>query len=47
VPLEDEGALPITDMELKPTAAAALMGLKRSPDAGYSTPAATGIPMKL
>ncbi len=28
-------------------AAAAMMGLKSSPNAGYSTPAATGIPMTL
>ncbi len=40
-------ALPITDTELKLMAAAAMMGLNSSPNAGYSTPAATGIPMTL
>jgi hypothetical protein len=38
---------PITDTELKLMAAAAMVGLKRSPNAGYSTPAASGIPTTL
>jgi hypothetical protein len=39
--------LAITDTELKLMAAAAMTGLKRSPNAGYNAPAATGIPMTL
>ena len=40
-------AFPITETELKLIAAAAMMGLRRMPKAGYSAPAATGIPMTL
>jgi len=37
----------ITDTELKLIAAAAMIGLRRSPKNGYSTPAATGTPSTL
>jgi hypothetical protein len=37
----------ITDTELRLIAAAATMGLKRSPNAGYRTPAASGMPSTL
>ncbi len=40
-------ALPMTDTELNVIAALAMMGLSRSPNAGYSTPAATGTPSTL
>jgi hypothetical protein len=45
--IRSRSALPITETELKLIAAAAMMGLKRIPKAGYSTPAATGIPTTL
>ena len=37
----------ITETELKVMAAAAKMGLNRTPRAGYRTPAATGTPNAL
>ena len=40
-------ALLITDTELKLIAAAAMIGLSRIPNAGYSTPAAIGTPTPL
>ena len=40
-------ALPITETELRLMAAAAIIGLSRSPNTGYSTPAATGTPSVL
>ena len=40
-------ALVTTHTELRLMAAAAIMGLSVTPSAGYSTPAATGIPMAL
>ncbi len=40
-------ALPITETELKLMAAAAIIGLSRSPKTGYSTLAAIGTPMLL
>ena len=40
-------AFPITDTELKLIAAAAMMGLKSHPNAGYRTPAAIGTPAAL
>ena len=40
-------ALPMTDTELNVIAALAMMGLSSSPNAGYSTPAATGTPSTL
>ena len=40
-------ALPMTDTELSAIAALAMMGLSRMPSQGYSTPAATGMPMTL
>ncbi len=45
--IRSRSALPITEKELKLMAAAAMMGLKRMPKAGYNTPAATGIPTTL
>ncbi len=45
--LRRRNAFPITETELRLMAAAAMMGLKRMPKAGYSTPAATGIPTTL
>src|SRR5688500_5551024 len=40
-------ALPMTDTELKLIAAAAIIGDSSTPNSGYSTPAATGIPAAL
>ncbi len=40
-------AFVITDTELKLIAAAAMMGLSRMPNLGYSTPAAIGTPTEL
>jgi hypothetical protein len=40
-------ALAITETELKLIAAAAIIGLSRSPKNGYRTPAATGTPTML
>jgi hypothetical protein len=40
-------ALPITDTELKLMAAAAIIGLRSKPNAGKSTPAASGTPTTL
>ena len=40
-------AFPMTDTELKLIAAAAIMGLRRSPKIGYRTPAAIGTPRAL
>ncbi len=40
-------ALPITDTELSDIASAAITGESRMPNAGYSTPAATGTPTAL
>jgi hypothetical protein len=40
-------ALVITDTELKLMAAAAMIGLSRIPNLGYSTPAAIGTPTEL
>ena len=40
-------AFPITETELKLIAAAPIIGFKRSPNAGYNTPAATGTPIAL
>src|SRR3569833_1631134 len=40
-------ALPITDTELRLIAAAAMMGLRSTPNTGYSAPAAIGIPITL
>ena len=40
-------ALPMTDTELRLMAAAAIMGLKSSPKAGYSVAAAIGMQITL
>ncbi len=40
-------ALVITETELRAIAALAIIGLRTMPNVGYSTPAATGTPMKL
>lgn len=40
-------ALPMTDIELKLIAAAAIMGFNNNPVKGYSTPAAIGIEIVL
>ena len=40
-------ALPITESELKLMAAAAIIGLRSKPNAGKSTPAASGTPTTL
>jgi len=40
-------AFAITDTELSDIASAAMVGLRRIPNAGYSTPAAMGIPITL
>lgn len=40
-------ALAMTDTELKVIAALAMIGLSNNPNAGYSTPAATGTPSTL
>ncbi len=40
-------ALVITETELNVIAAAAMIGLRSSPKNGYSTPAATGMPIEL
>ena len=40
-------AFDITDTELNVIAAAAIIGFNRMPNAGYSTPAASGIPSAL
>ena len=40
-------ALDTTHTELRLMAAAAIMGFRVMPRAGYSTPAATGMPMEL
>src|SRR6185437_6608818 len=40
-------ALPITDTDESDIARAAMTGLSRMPNAGYSTPAAIGMPMLL
>ena len=40
-------ALPITETELKLMAAAAIIGLRSKPNAGKSTPAASGTPTML
>jgi hypothetical protein len=37
----------MTDTELKVMAALAIIGLSNNPNAGYSTPAATGTPSTL
>jgi hypothetical protein len=41
--IRSRSALPITERELKLMAAAEMIGLKTMPNAGYSTPAATGM----
>ena len=43
----NRSAFAITDTELKLIAAAAIIGLSRMPNDGYSTPAATGTPSAL
>ena len=43
----NRNALAITDTELKLIAAAAIIGLSRMPNEGYSTPAAIGTPSAL
>src|SRR5262245_44980114 len=45
--LRNRKALPITDTELRLMAALAIIGLSSNPNAGYSTPAATGTPRAL
>jgi hypothetical protein len=40
-------ALAITETELKLMAAAAIIGFRSNPKAGYKTPAASGIPTAL
>jgi hypothetical protein len=45
--LRNRSAFPTTDTELKLIAAAAIMGLRRSPNHGYRTPAAIGTPRAL
>jgi len=45
--LRSRRAFVITDTELKDIASAAIIGLSKSPNPGYSTPAAIGIPMAL
>ena len=40
-------AFPITETELRLIAAAPIIGLSNSPNAGYKTPAATGTPIAL
>jgi hypothetical protein len=43
----NRSALPITETELKLMAAAAIIGLRSSPNTGYNTPAAIGTPSAL